>query len=73
MADPTMIESSMNIELDHKEMSKRIIPVLPITFSETTPHYYGAPKIGEHTDAVLGELGYNVEEIASMRREGGVF
>jgi benzylsuccinate CoA-transferase BbsF subunit len=73
MADPAMVESGMNIELDHKEVGKRIIPVLPVTFSGVTPNYYGGPIIGEHTDEVLTEvLGYSAEEIARLREEGGV-
>jgi crotonobetainyl-CoA:carnitine CoA-transferase CaiB-like acyl-CoA transferase len=27
------------------------------------------PKLGEHTDAVLGEIGYSEEDIALFRRE----
>lgn len=30
------------------------------------------PRLGEHTDAVLGELGYGAEEIAALRREGAI-
>lgn len=73
MADPAMVESGMNMELDHKEAGKRVIPVLPVTFSGFTPYYYGAPAIGEHTDEVLSSLlGYSAEEIARLRKEGGV-
>jgi crotonobetainyl-CoA:carnitine CoA-transferase CaiB-like acyl-CoA transferase len=28
-----------------------------------------APTIGEHTDAVLGELGYGAEAIAALRAQ----
>jgi crotonobetainyl-CoA:carnitine CoA-transferase CaiB-like acyl-CoA transferase len=30
------------------------------------------PEIGEHTDAVLSELGYGWEEIAALRKAGAV-
>ena len=30
----------------------------------------GAPALGEHTDAVLGELGYSAGQIAGLRAEG---
>ena len=29
-----------------------------------------APRLGEHDDAVLGELGYSGEEIAALRAKG---
>jgi crotonobetainyl-CoA:carnitine CoA-transferase CaiB-like acyl-CoA transferase len=73
MDDPAMVESGMNIELDHQEAGKRVIPVLPVTFSGFTPNYYGAPAIGQHSDEVLSSLlGYSAEEIARLRKEGGV-
>jgi formyl-CoA transferase len=31
-----------------------------------------APALGEHTDEVLGELGFTSEEIAAFRKEGVV-
>jgi crotonobetainyl-CoA:carnitine CoA-transferase CaiB-like acyl-CoA transferase len=31
-----------------------------------------APELGEHTAAVLGELGYNAEQVADLRRQGVV-
>jgi crotonobetainyl-CoA:carnitine CoA-transferase CaiB-like acyl-CoA transferase len=34
----------------------------------TTP----PPLVGEHSDAILGELGYSVADIARLRREGVV-
>ena len=30
----------------------------------------GAPALGEHTDEVLGEIGYSAAEIAGLRAEG---
>ena len=31
-----------------------------------------APTLGEHTDAVLDELGYGAAEIATLREEGAI-
>jgi benzylsuccinate CoA-transferase BbsF subunit len=73
MADPAMIESGMNVEVDHKEVGRRVIPGLPVSFSACKPNYYGGPAIGEHTDEVLTQvLGYSTEEIARLRQAGGV-
>ena len=30
------------------------------------------PKLGEHNDAILAELGYDAEQIAALRRDGAV-
>jgi formyl-CoA transferase len=38
-------------------------------FSSFTPKITGAPLLGEHTDAVLTELGYSKEQIAKLRGE----
>ena len=30
------------------------------------------PTLGQHTDALLGELGYDADEIAALRESGAV-
>jgi len=40
----------------------------PVQFSATPAGPQGrAPRLGEHTDAILTELGYGASEIASLR------
>jgi crotonobetainyl-CoA:carnitine CoA-transferase CaiB-like acyl-CoA transferase len=45
--------------------------MFPAVFSRAkTAHLEPAPKFGEHTDAILADIGYNEEQIASLRTEG---
>jgi len=42
----------------------------PVDLSETPGTFrHRAPQLGEHTDAILGELGYSAEEIKNLRAE----
>jgi itaconate CoA-transferase len=44
-------------------------PALPASFE---PQIGRIPAVGEHTDAVLRELGYAATEIDALRRAGAV-
>jgi itaconate CoA-transferase len=44
-------------------------PALPASFE---PRMDPVPAVGEHTDAVLRELGYDAEAIAELHRDGAV-
>jgi itaconate CoA-transferase len=44
-------------------------PALPPEFE---PRMDAIPALGEHTDALLAELGYGAGEIAALRRDGVV-
>jgi formyl-CoA transferase len=44
----------------------------PIKFSDFAPEIVGAPLLGEHTDNVLAELGYDANQIAELHAKGVV-
>ena len=49
---------------------RAILP--PITFADTEARMGPIPDLGEHTDAVLAELGYDADTVARLREEGAV-
>jgi crotonobetainyl-CoA:carnitine CoA-transferase CaiB-like acyl-CoA transferase len=44
---------------------------MPVDLSETPGQFrHRAPQLGEHTDAVLTELGYTAADIENLRAKG---
>ena len=44
----------------------------PASFEGVEPRMDPIPAIGEHTDRILGDLGYSAENIAKLRKDGAV-
>lgn len=44
----------------------------PVTFTDQEAVMGDVPALGQHTDAVLGELGFSAAEIAALHTEGAV-
>lgn len=60
-------------EVEHEACGTMKLVNTPVKYSESEPGIRTPPPIlGEHTDEVLGELGYSGEEIGRLRREGVV-
>lgn len=69
-AEPQIIHRGMRVELPAGD--GRMVPSVrsPILMSETPLAYERAsPRLGEHTDGILGSLGYDPAELARLRAE----
>ncbi len=72
-ADPQVIHRGLRVGLPHA--AGGVAPQVgnPIKLSTTPVDYrHAPPRLGQHTDAVLSELGYDTVAIAKLRESGVV-
>jgi formyl-CoA transferase len=65
--DPALRQSGTVVEVEQKDRGTFLTVGSPVKFSSFTPEITGAPLLGEHTEDVLAELGYDADAIAKMR------
>ena len=72
--EPPVAEREMIVEYDHPDVGKVRLPGNPIKMSGVSGTISKpAPRLGEHTDAVLGRLlSLTADQIASLRRQGAI-
>jgi crotonobetainyl-CoA:carnitine CoA-transferase CaiB-like acyl-CoA transferase len=72
-ADPQVVAREMVVETDHPTLGHLKTLGSPIKMSATPADVSRrAPRLGEHTDEVLGEAGLDAAAIAALRRSGAV-
>lgn len=73
-AEPPVAEREMIVEYDHPDVGKVRLPGNPIKVSGMTGTISNpAPRLGEHTDAVLRELlSLTPEQLAELREQGAI-
>ncbi len=73
LTDPHVDVREMVIEKDHPTAGRIKLTGVPVKLSETPGEVSAAPPtLGQHTDQVLGELGFSAEEISGLREKGVV-
>jgi formyl-CoA transferase len=65
--DPDLRRSGTVVEVEQKGRGTFLTVGSPIKFSTFAPEITGAPLLGEHSDEVLAELGYDGPAIAALR------
>ena len=73
-AEPPVAEREMIVEYEHPDVGRVRLPGNPIKFSGVNGTISKpAPRLGEHTDAVLRELlALSAEEVATLRAQGAI-
>jgi crotonobetainyl-CoA:carnitine CoA-transferase CaiB-like acyl-CoA transferase len=70
MDDPAVRHHGLVREYDHPEVGKLRLMGAPLVFSDTpAPDAGPPPTLGQHTDEVLAELGYDTPAVAKLRQK----
>ncbi len=65
--EPSLRASGTVVEVDHPVRGRYLTVGNPIKLSDSPTEVTRSPLLGEHTDEVLGELGYDPEQIRLLR------
>jgi formyl-CoA transferase len=67
--EPSLRASGTIVEVDHPVRGKYLTVGNPIKMSDSPTEVTRSPLLGEHTEEVLEQLGYNQAQIAVLREE----
>ncbi|MDI6772612.1 MAG: CoA transferase [bacterium] len=72
-SDPQVHQRAMVVEMDHPRAGRIRQTGVPVKLSATPGRIVSPPPVlGEHTAAILAELGYDAEAVEGMRRAGAI-
>ncbi len=70
--EPALRASGTVVEVDHPERGKYLTVGNPIKLSDSPTVVTRSPLLGEHTDEVLGQLGFSAEDVDALRAAGAI-
>ncbi|MGZ5848031.1 MAG: CoA transferase, partial [Ramlibacter sp.] len=65
--EQSLRETGTVVEVDHPKRGKYLSVGNPIKLSDSPTEVTRSPLLGEHTEEVLGQLGYTKDQIAELR------
>jgi len=71
-AEPSLRATGTVVEVEHPTRGKYLSVGNPIKLSDSPSDVKRSPLLGEHTDQVLGELGFSAGDIAEMRKQKAI-
>jgi crotonobetainyl-CoA:carnitine CoA-transferase CaiB-like acyl-CoA transferase len=72
LVDPQAIANGYVRDVEAKSGTMFQMIASPLQFDETAPDLTRAPDHGEHTDEVLGELGYDMDALLELKIKGAI-
>ena len=73
LGDPQVVSRGMVTDFADPRKGKMRLLSSPLKLSDTPPDIRTAPAdFGEHTEEVLGELGFNADQIEELKKSGAV-
>jgi len=70
--EPSLRATGTIVEVDHPTRGKYLSVGNPIKLSDSPSEVTRSPLLGEHTDDILSEIGFNRDEIEAAKAEGAV-
>jgi formyl-CoA transferase len=67
--EPSLRKTGTVVEVDHPTRGPYLTVGNPIKMSDSPTEVKRSPLLGEHTDAILAELGYSPDQITALRAD----